>query len=101
MGKYLLRRAFAGEGLIPESIIWREKAAFSDAVGYSLADGLKALAARRYTDSEFEARRRKYDYARPSRRRRCSTASSFERHYPGQAEMIPGFWMPNPAWAGW
>ena len=48
VGKYLLRRAFAGEGLIPESIIWREKAAFSDAVGHSLADGLKALAARRY-----------------------------------------------------
>ena len=24
----------------------------------------------------------------------------FERHYPGQAEMIAGFWMPNRAWEG-
>ena len=100
VGKYLLRRAFAGEGLIPESIIWREKAAFSDAVGHSLADGLKALAARRYTDSEFEARRRKYDYARPFTKEALLYRELFERHYPGQAEMIPGFWMPNPAWAG-
>lgn len=24
----------------------------------------------------------------------------FERYYPGQSQMIPGFWMPNKAWAG-
>ena len=24
----------------------------------------------------------------------------FERYYPGQAEMIAGFWMPNRAWQG-
>ena len=33
-GKYLLRRAFAGDYL-PESLLQREKAAFSDAVGHS------------------------------------------------------------------
>ena len=22
----------------------------------------------------------------------------FERHYPGQADMVKGFWMPNPDW---
>jgi asparagine synthase (glutamine-hydrolysing) len=32
-GKYLLRRAFAGGDWLPESILQREKAAFSDAVG--------------------------------------------------------------------
>ena len=31
-GKYLLRKAFEGDWL-PESILWREKAAFSDASG--------------------------------------------------------------------
>ena len=34
-GKYLLRRAFRGDYL-PESILMREKAAFSDAVGHSM-----------------------------------------------------------------
>ncbi len=32
-GKYLLRRAFEGLNMLPDSILWREKAAFSDAVG--------------------------------------------------------------------
>ena len=34
-GKYLLRKAFEGDWLPPE-ILWREKAAFSDAVGHSM-----------------------------------------------------------------
>lgn len=34
MGKYILRKAFEGDYL-PEEILWREKAAFSDAVGHS------------------------------------------------------------------
>ena len=24
----------------------------------------------------------------------------FEKYYPGQAEMIAGFWMPNKSWEG-
>ena len=43
-GKYLLRRAFEKDGLIPDSILWREKAAFSDAVGHSLKDDLTEYA---------------------------------------------------------
>ena len=41
-GKYLLRKAFEPDGILPESILWREKAAFSDAVGHSLVNYLKA-----------------------------------------------------------
>ena len=37
-GKYLLRHAFEQDHLLPEDILWREKAAFSDAVGHSLVD---------------------------------------------------------------
>ncbi|MDE5758674.1 MAG: asparagine synthetase B, partial [Allobaculum sp.] len=42
MGKYLLRHAFEKDHLLPESILFRQKAAFSDAVGHSMADDLKA-----------------------------------------------------------
>ena len=41
-GKYLLRKAFDGD-LLPPEILWREKAAFSDAVGHSMADHLKHM----------------------------------------------------------
>ena len=37
---YLLRKAFEGDWLPPE-ILWREKAAFSDAVGHSMVDDIK------------------------------------------------------------
>ena len=42
MGKYLLRRAFEKDGILPDEILWRQKAAFSDAVGHSMVDDLKA-----------------------------------------------------------
>ncbi len=98
-GKYLLRKAFEGDWL-PEEILWREKAAFSDAVGHSMVDDLKAYAEQFYTDAEFEQKRLQYDYARPFTKESLLYRELFERYYPGQAEMIPGFWMPNRDWEG-
>ena len=53
MGKYLLRHAFEGLNCLPESILFRDKAAFSDAVGHSLVNYLKAYAEEYYTDEEY------------------------------------------------
>ena len=62
-GKYLLRHAFEGDYL-PHDILYREKAAFSDAVGHSMVDYLKDYAEHRYTDQAFEEKRRVYQPAR-------------------------------------
>ncbi len=43
-GKHLLRHAFEEGEYLPDEILWREKAAFSDAVGHSMVDYLKAYA---------------------------------------------------------
>ena len=99
-GKYLLRHAFEDTGLLPSSILWREKAAFSDAVGHSMVDYLKDYAERRYTDDEFEERRAAYDHARPFTKESLLYRELFERHYPGQSRMIVDFWMPNRTWEG-
>ena len=99
-GKYLLRRAFEGLGYLPDEILWREKAAFSDAVGHSMVDDLKAYANEKYTDEEFEARRMAYSYACPFTKESLLYREIFEKYYPGQAEMVPGFWMPNREWPG-
>ena len=98
-GKYLLRKAFEGDWL-PESILWREKAAFSDAVGHSLVDDLKEYAGGLYTDGEFEARRKRYSHAQPFTKESLLYRELFEKYYPGQSGMVAGFWMPNRAWAG-
>ena len=99
-GKYLLRHAFEGLGYLPDAILWREKAAFSDAVGHSMVDDMKAYAEKTYTDEEYEAKRQKYDYARPFTKESLLYRELFEKYYPGQARMIAGFWMPNKSWKG-
>ena len=98
-GKYLLRRAFEGD-LLPDGILWREKAAFSDAVGHSMVDDLKAYAERVYGD-DWRARAEKYAcHAKPFTKESLLYREIFEKYYPGQAGMVADFWMPNRAWEG-
>ena len=99
-GKYLLRHAFEGGGYLPDEILWREKAAFSDAVGHSMVDYLKEYAERQYSDEEFEAARKKYAHATPFTKESLLYREIFEKYYPSQAEMIVDFWMPNKSWKG-
>ena len=98
-GKYLLRRAFEGNYL-PHDLLYREKAAFSDAVGHSMADRLKEYANSLYTDAEFEQRRLKYEHATPFTKESLLYRELFEKYYPGQGEMVVDFWMPNKTWKG-
>ena len=100
IGKYLLRHAFEEDALIPQEILMREKAAFSDAVGHSMVDYLKEYAEKQYTDEEFEEKCRKYGHAHPFTKESLLYREIFEKYYPGQAEMVVDFWMPNRSWEG-
>ena len=100
MGKYLLRHAFEGD-FLPQNILYREKAAFSDAVGHSMVDYLKEYANSKYSDEDFEALCKKYEYhAKPFTKESLLYREIFEKYYPRQAEMIVDFWMPNKEWNG-
>ena len=99
-GKYLLRHAFEGMDILPDSILWREKAAFSDAVGHSMVDYLKEYAEKQYSDEEFEKLSAKYTHAKPFTKESLLYREIFEKYYPDQAEMIVDFWMPNKEWEG-
>ena len=98
-GKYLLRKAFEEGDWLPESILWREKAAFSDAVGHSMVDDLKEYAEERYGE-DWKERARAYAHARPFTKESLLYREIFEKFYPGQAGMVKAFWMPNPRWEG-
>ena len=99
-GKYLLRHGFEKDAYLPDEILWREKAAFSDAVGHSMVDYLKEYAERKYSDKEFEEKCETYTYARPFTKESLLYREIFEKYYPGQAGMIVDFWMPNKEWEG-
>lgn len=98
-GKYLLRHAFEGDYL-PYSILMREKAAFSDAVGHSMVDYLKEYANEKYSDEDFARLIEKYDFAKPFTKESLLYREIFEEYYPGQAKMVVDFWMPNKNWEG-
>ena len=98
-GKYLLRRAFEGDYL-PKSILQREKAAFSDAVGHSMVDDLKAYADCLYGDDWREQAERYAYHAKPFTKESLLYREIFEKYYPGQAEMVADYWMPNRTWPG-
>jgi asparagine synthase (glutamine-hydrolysing) len=97
IGKYLLRKAFEGDYL-PHDILYREKAAFSDAVGHSVVDNLKAYAEEMYSDSELLASKYKYPHASPISKESLMYRDIFESHFPGKSEAIVDFWMPNREW---
>lgn len=99
-GKYLLRHAFEGGDYLPDEILWREKAAFSDAVGHSMVDYLKEYAENIYSDDVFQARCEKYTHAKPFTKESLLYRELFEKYYPEQGQMIIDFWMPNKQWDG-
>ncbi len=97
IGKYLLRKAFEGDYL-PHEILYREKAAFSDAVGHSVTDYLKAWAEEMYTDEDLMIAQVNFRHSPPISKESLMYRHIFEQHFPGRADVIKSFWMPNKEW---
>lgn len=97
-GKYLLRHAFKGYDYLPDDILFREKAAFSDAVGHSMVDYLKALAEEKYSDEDVIKAKNQYPYCPPFTKESLMYRDIFESYFPGNAWWIKDFWMPNKQW---
>lgn len=100
MGKYWLREAFAEGDVLPPAILWRDKAAFSDAVGHSMVDALKAMVASKYTDEEFASKAAAYSHCPPISKEALWYRELFESFYPHQSHWLSAYWMPNPEWVG-
>lgn len=98
MGKFLLRNAF-DVGYLPQSILYRDKAAFSDAVGHSMVDYLKEFAENKYTNSQFESKRLRYSPI-PISKEALLYRDTFEKYYPMHGHLITDYWMPNKEWEG-
>jgi len=75
--KYMLRTAFATSGLLPDSVLWRKKEAFSD--GVSSPDNSWHNIIKNYIKGDEE------EYYK----------SIFLKHYPQHESIIPYKWMPR------
>ena len=98
MGKYLLRKAFDFDNYLPHHILYREKAAFSDAVGHSLTDSLKDLAEILFSDMDLKSAKTRYPKTPPVSKESLMYREIFEELYPNMAHLIADFWMPNKNW---
>ena len=83
MEKWVVRKAF--EDYLPESIAWRQKEQFSDGVGYSWIDTLKAQAEEKVSDTEFEAAAHRFPINTPKNKEEYLYRSIFETHFPSDA----------------
>ena len=98
MGKYLLRKAFEKDKYLPEDILYRDKAAFSDAVGHSMVDTLKAYADEVISDSLMSKAPRYFKHSTPKTKEAVLYRKIFEELFPDRQKLIPSLWMPNSEW---
>ena len=101
--KYLLRKAFADQGLLPHCVLWRKKDGFSDAV--SDIDRptrviIKEFIDTQISDEEYEKEREKYNHLKPETKEELYYREIFEIHYPGRSSLISRHWRPNPKFYG-
>ena len=52
------------------------------------------------TEPQVKEKAAKYTFSKPFTKESLLYREIFEKYYPGQAEMIPDFWMPNKSWEG-
>ncbi|XP_045499214.1 asparagine synthetase [glutamine-hydrolyzing] [Colias croceus] len=91
--KHLLRSSFASSGLLPDSILWRHKEAFSDGVASvkkSLFTTISEIVAERQPAGD-----QKYAGVQPTTDESKYYRYIFEKSFPGQHNFTPYYWMPK------
>jgi len=90
MEKHVLRESFLG--LIPDEILWRQKEQFSDGVGYSWIDSLKAHAEVEVSDDDFACVAERFPRNTPASKEAYVYRALFEQHFPGDEALalVPG-----------
>ena len=100
--KALLRNAFhpdsAKEEFLKDNILFRAKAAFSDAVGHRMVDLLKETAEAKYTEADLKNAEKRYPHCPPFTKESLMYREIFAKHFPNQDKLIPDYWMPNKSW---
>jgi len=94
MEKYILRKAFDCEEkpYLPQNVLWRQKEQFSDGVGYSWIDGLKAFAETEVSDEQMASAAYRFPHNTPATKEAYLYRSIFHSHFPQEsaARRVPG-----------
>jgi len=91
--KFILRKAF--ESFLPDSVLWRQKDAFSDAVGYNWVSEIKKFTESQFSDAALELSKFQYINHTPTTKEGLYYRKIFEHYYPNQSQLIGKFWLPK------
>ncbi len=83
MEKWVLRKTF--EDYLPASVAWRQKEQFSDGVGYSWIDTLKAMTAREVSDEQIANAKFRFHINPPLSKEEYFYRSIFHEHFPSDS----------------
>ena len=83
MEKKILRQAFAD--MLPDEVAWRQKEQFSDGVGYSWIDTLKAVTAAAVTDEQMAHAAERFPINTPQNKEEYYYRSIFAEHFPSDS----------------
>lgn len=81
--KYIVREAFAD--MLPEEVAWRQKEQFSDGVGYSWIDTLKAVTAAAVSDEQMTHAAERFPINPPKNKEEYYYRSIFAEHFPSDS----------------
>ena len=84
--KKIVREAFAD--MLPESVAWRQKEQFSDGVGYSWIDTLKAITAAAVSDEQMSRAAERFPINTPMNKEEYYYRSIFEEHFPSASAAL-------------
>ena len=83
MEKKIVREAFAD--MLPKEVAWRQKEQFSDGVGYSWIDTLKAVTAAAVSDEQMAHAAERFPINTPQNKEEYYYRSIFAEHFPSES----------------
>ncbi len=81
--KRIVREAFAD--MLPEAVVWRQKEQFSDGVGYSWIDTLKAMTESAVSDEQMAHAAERFPINTPRNKEEYYYRSIFAEHFPSDS----------------
>eukprot|EP00493_Phyllostaurus_siculus_P012059 UN12234 len=70
---------------LPDSVLWRQKEQFSDGVGYSWIDGIKANAERMVSDAQLAQASKRFPINTPKTKEAYFVRQTFHSHFPSDS----------------
>ena len=99
--KYLLRKAFSNDNLLPDEVLWRTKEAFSDGVSSQHKSWFSILQEHiddmvfKNNHNVVENQKKYYVNNTPTTQEQLYYRQVFETYFKNCSKVIPYFWMPK------